>query len=480
LSDNQGFRVESKVYPKLHELGSDGFYYTQEQVKEIINYATERGIRVVPEFDLPGHATAMLVAYPELASLDQAYEIERYWGIFDPVLDPTKDYTYQFLDSLFGEMTALFPDPYFHIGGDENTGKHWEQNPDIQAYMKENNIKDSHELQTHFNTRLLPILQKYDKKMMGWDEILQPGVPKDIVIQSWRGKESLYEAAKNGYQGILSNGYYIDLIQPTDFHYQNDPIPADAGLTDAQEKLILGGEATMWSEHVTPETVDSRIWPRTAAIAERYWSPRSVNDVEDMYDRMDKISLYMEGIGLMHLRNKGMLMRRLTNSYNTEALEVLVDVIEPMKIYTRNENGTMYTSFSPYTKIADVATPDQKEAREFRNKVDTFLQNPTAQDAEAIRSKLALWEDNHHKLLPTIRQSPVLDEIEALSYNLSQLGSVGLEAMNIIEYQVKVPEGWADSAREKVKAAKEQGGRTEIMVVSAVEKLVEQAWKGKQ
>lgn len=479
LSDNQGFRVESKVYPKLHELGSDGVYFTQEQIKEIVAYAGERGIRVVPEFDVPGHATAMIVAYPQLGSLGEEDEIERYWGIFDPVLDPTKEYTYEFLDKLFGEMVGLFPDEYFHIGGDENTGKHWEQNPEIQAYMEENNIKDSHELQTEFNKRLLPILKKHGKKMMGWDEILQPGVPKDIVIQSWRGKESLYEAAREGYQGVLSNGYYIDLIQPTSFHYQNDPVPADADLTEAQKELILGGEATMWSEHVTPETVDSRIWPRTAAIAERYWSPDSVNDVQDMYDRLDEISIYLEGVGLMHLRNKGMLMRRLTNSYDTEALEVLVDVLEPLKIYQRNEGGTMYTAFSPYTKIADVATPDQKVARVFRNKVDTFLQNPTAQDAEAIRAKLALWEDNHHKLLPAIRQSPVLDEIEQLSHNLSQLGTVGREAMDIIAFDAMVPEGWAESARQKVEAAGQQGGRTEIMVVSAVEKLVERALKEK-
>ena len=476
LSENQGFRVESKIYPKLQELGSDGQYYTQEQIKDIVDYADERGIRVVPEFDVPGHATAMIVAYPQLASTDKKdYSLDRYWGIMDPTLNPTKDETYQFLDSLFGEMTALFPDQYFHIGGDENNGKEWDQNPEIQAYMKAHQIKNNEELQTAFNKRLMPMLKKYGKKMMGWDEILQPGAPKDIIIQSWRGKESLYQAAKDGYQGILSNGYYIDLMEPTDKHYLNDPIPADADLTDAQKKLILGGEATMWSEHVTPETVDSRIWPRTAAIAERFWSPREVNDVQDMYKRLDKISLYLESVGLMHLRNKGMLMRRLTNSYDTDALEVLVDVIEPLQGYHRNKNGTMYTAFSPYTKIADVATADQRVAREFRNSVDQYLQKPKEKEAKNIRAKLTLWENNHHKLLPVIRKSPVLEEIEELSYHLSALGTTGLEAMDIIEYHTTVPEGWADSARKKVEDAKQEGGRTEIRVVSAVEKLVDMA-----
>lgn len=473
LSDDQGFRVASKVYPKLHELGSDGQYYTQEQIKEIVDYADERGIRVVPEFDVPGHASAMITAYPRLAS-DKGgdYKIERYFGIFDPTLNPTQEYTYQFLDSLFGEMAALFPDEYFHIGGDENSGKQWDESEEIQAYMKKNNIKDNHELQTAFNKRLLTILQKHGKKMMGWDEILQPGIPKDIVIQSWRGKESLYQAAKEGYQGVLSNGYYIDLVEPASKHYLNDPIPADVNLTEDQREKILGGEATMWSEHVTPETVDSRIWPRTAAIAERFWSPGSVNDVKDMYDRLEKISLYLEGVGLTHLKNKDMLMRRLINGYNTEALEVLVNVVEPMKGYTRNKDATLYNTFSPYTKIADIATPDQRVAREFRNAVDTFLQKPNDELAERIRAKLALWEENHHKLMPIIQRTPALDEIEKLSYNLSQLGSTGLEAMDMIQYKATVPEGWAKQASAVVEAAKEQGGRTEIMVISAVEKLV--------
>jgi hypothetical protein len=149
--------------------------------------------------------------------------------------------------------------------------------------MDKKGMTSYRQLETEFISRLLPILKKNGKKMMGWDEILQPGVPHDIMIQSWRGEESLVEAAKKGYTGLLSSGYYIDLIQPTDFHYLVDPVPANTTLTPEQQKLIVGGEATMWTEHVTPETVDSRIWPRTAAIAERFWSPANVRDVDDMY-----------------------------------------------------------------------------------------------------------------------------------------------------------------------------------------------------
>ena len=189
----------------------------------------------------------MLKAYPQLASVKRDYELQRYFRVFDPALDVTKEYTYAFLDTLFTEMSRLFPDEYFHIGGDENTGKDWERSPDTKAYMQQKSMTTYLQLQTEFISRLLPILQKNGKKMMGWDEILQPGVPHDIMIQSWRGTASLVEAAKKGYTGLLSTGYYIDLIQPTDFHYLVDPIPANANLTEQQQKFIVGGEATMWT-----------------------------------------------------------------------------------------------------------------------------------------------------------------------------------------------------------------------------------------
>src|SRR4030095_9891241 len=152
---------------------------------------------------------------------------------------------------------------------------------------------------------------KNGKKMIGWDEILQPELPKDIVIHSWRGTAALAEAARKGYDGILSNGYYIDLIHPAASHYTPDPLPADSTLTPEEAKHILGGEATMWAEWVTPETIDSRIWPRTAAIAERLWSPRTVTDVSDMYRRLAVLSLQLEELGLTHKRHQEMMLRRL-------------------------------------------------------------------------------------------------------------------------------------------------------------------------
>src|SRR6266436_6759570 len=161
LTEDQGFRVESKKFPRLHTLGSDGLYYTQDQVREIIAYARERGIRVMPEFDIPGHSTSWLVSYPEMGSAPGPYKIERAAGIFEPALDPTREQTYKFLDTFLGEMAALFPDAYMHIGGDENEGKQWDRNQKIQAFMKEKGIKDNHALQAYFNQRILKILQKH-------------------------------------------------------------------------------------------------------------------------------------------------------------------------------------------------------------------------------------------------------------------------------------------------------------------------------
>src|SRR5437016_6199264 len=290
LTEDQGFRVESRKFPKLHALGSDGFFYTQDQVREIVSYARDRGIRVMPEFDIPGHSTSWLVGYPEMGSAPGPFKIERGAGIFEPALDPTREQTYKFLDIFLGEMAALFPDEYMHIGGDENEGKQWDRNPQIQAFMKEKGIKDNHALQAYFNQRVLKILQKHHKKTIGWEEILHPGLPKDAVIHSWRGPASLADAARKGYNGILSAGYYIDLMFPASQHYLADPIPENTTLTAEEAKRILGGAARMWGEWVSPETIDSRIWPRTAAIAERLWSPLNVTKIDEMSRRMACIS----------------------------------------------------------------------------------------------------------------------------------------------------------------------------------------------
>ncbi len=476
LTEDQGFRVESKKFPKLHQLGSDGNYYTQEQIKEIIAYARERGIRVVPEFDIPGHSTSWLVGHPELGSAPGPYTIERRPGIFEPALDPTREEVYKFLETFLGEMAALFPDDYLHIGGDENEGKQWDRNPAIQAYMKKKGIKDNHALQAYFNTRLLKILQKHGKKMIGWDEILQPELPKDVVIHSWRGTAALAEAARKGYDGILSNGYYIDLIQPASQHYVPDPLPADSTLTPEEAKHVLGGEATMWAEWVTPETIDSRIWPRTAAIAERLWSPRNVTDVTDMYRRLAVISLQLEELGLTHKKNQEMMLRRLVRHDDIGPLRTLVSIIEPVKEYRRYQMRPQ-TMLSPLTGVVDATTPDSDAARKFAWMVKEFLDDaPRYQLYRAELSQmLADWQTSGASLGPMIDRSPALKEIKPLAHNLSHLGETGLEAISYLKLGMPPPREWRETSLAKVDEAAKPYGALEFVVIGSVKQLVNAA-----
>jgi len=368
LSENQGFRVECRTFPKLHEFGSDGDYYTQEQVKEIIQYANERGIRVVPEFDIPGHSTAWFVGYPEFASAPGPYEIERHYGVFDPCFNPAKEDTYEFFDKFFGEMSQLFNDEYIHIGGDENEGKHWDANLQIQDFKKQNGFSTNHELQAYFNKKIQKILEKYGKKMIGWDEIFSESLPKDIVIHSWRGKESMVKAAQLGYASILSSGYYIDLCQSVFDHYYNDPLPKGLPLTASEEKMILGGEATMWAELVNHETVDSRIWPRASAISEVLWSgikSFSEDSLENkfiLFRRLDNVSNFLNETGLKHKSNRMQMLERI--SVMPDAAEKILSVWEPLKYYNRHKY-TKYSQSTPLDRAVDIAVPDAPLSFEF-------------------------------------------------------------------------------------------------------------------
>jgi hexosaminidase len=473
LTEDQGFRVESKRFPQLHELGSDGKYLTQDEVREIIEYARDRGIRVVPEFDMPGHATSWFVAHPELASAPGPYEIERSWGIRDPAMDPTREEVYELLDAFIGEMAGLFPDPYFHIGGDEVTGVHWDANPEIQAFIRERGMEDNHDLQAYFNRRIQEILSRYGKKMVGWDEIFHPALPRDIVIQSWRGQESLAESARQGYQGILSNGYYLDHILSAGRHYQVDPLSgAAADLSPGERTRVLGGEACMWSEFVTWETIDSRIWPRAAAIAERLWSPAEVDDAEDMYRRLEVTSQRLELLGLTHRSSYQRMLRRLTNYGPIDALKTLADVLEPVKYYER-PGSREYTGLMPLNRLVDATRPESDVAREFSQMVHEMLADPSHKhSAGPIEAWLVTWRDNHERVLPVIQASASLREAEPLSANLRDLAEVGLEALAKIRRGRRLRDSrWAELL-EVLERTAQPRAELLIMVEPTVRKLV--------
>jgi hexosaminidase len=476
LSDNQGFRVESKKFPRLEEMGSDGLYYTQAEMRDLIAYAHQRGIRVVPEFDMPGHSTSWFVGYPKLASSPGPFEIDRKWGVLDPAIDPTEEYTYKFLNQFIGEMAKLFPDQFFHIGGDEVNGKAWDQNPKIQEFKRSHGLNSNADLQAYFNQHLQEIVSKHGKTMLGWDEILRPDLPKSIVIQSWRGQESLAQAAKQGYRGLLSNGYYLDLMWPAARHYGVDPMSdAAANLTPEQQQLILGGEACMWSEYVSPENIDSRIWPRAAAIAERLWSPESTRDVDAMYDRMEAISQQLDWLGLTHNSAYLPMLRRIAGSDDISALRVLADAVEPVKDYTREAQAPApATSATPLNRVIDAVRPESTTARQFSAYVDQLLSGKMKPGTEnQIRTVLSSWRDHQTELRPLLEQSFLLKEIGPVSENFSALGGAGLAALDYLDRGEPAPAAWVSEQLALIERAKKPQAQLLLVAAPAVEKLVE-------
>src|SRR6266704_2332941 len=482
LSENQGFRVESKKFPKLHEMGSDDLYYTQDEMRELIAYARDRGIRLVPEFDMPGHSTAWFVGHPELASGKGPYGIERRWGVFDPAMDPTNERVYKFLDEFIGEVARIFPDHYFHIGGDEVNGKEWDANPKIQAFMKAHGIKNNEALQAYFSGRVQKPVVRHGKTVIGWDEVLVPGVPKDIVIQSWRGQASLAQAAKQGYRGILSNGYYLDLGWSAARHYAVDPMSGDAANLSAEEKQrILGGESCMWAEYVSPENVDSRIWPRNAAIAERLWSPQEVRDPASMYARLDFVSARLEWLGLTHLTVSRHMLQRLAGSASAAefaALRTLSDVIEPVKDYTRERTAPAEpTSATPMNRVVDAVPLESAVARRFGELVDQFVASACHDAAvEArLRAQLTTWRDNDTILQPLAQRSFLVKEVAANSQDLSALGTAGLAALDAIAKGQPALDAWKAQQLAILEQVKKPKAQLLMIPAPAVQKLIEAA-----
>jgi hexosaminidase len=473
LSEDQGFRIESKTYPLLQEKGSDGLYYTQAQVRDIIEYARDRGIRVIPEFDMPGHATAWFVGYPDLASGKGPYQIERKWGIFDPAMDPTRETTYEFLDRFTGEMTALFPDAYFHIGGDECNGKEWEANPRIMQYMREHGIKDNAALQAYFTGRVQKLVTKHGKITVGWDEVLQPDTPKDVVIQSWRGQDSLAQAAQRGYRGILSAGYYIDLNQPASQHYAVDPLnTAAAKLTPEQQNNILGGEATMWTEFVTPENIGSRIWPRTAAIAERLWAPKDTTDIDSMYRRLAIVSEDLAYYGQPYRSVSEQMLQRMIGNADPSSLKVLASVVEPPKEYVR-EQLKNYDSYTPLNRMVDAVPPESDRAREFRDLANLIAAGKaTPEDWQLARQWLTLWRGNDAALQQLLPQSALTTELAPVSHNLSLAATIGLSALDSLENHQTVSPSLRQDQISSLKSMEVPQAILLDMIVPGIEVLV--------
>jgi hexosaminidase len=440
LTDDQGFRIESLTHPELQMKGSDGQYFTQAQMREIISYAAARAIRVVPEFDIPGHSTSWVVSHPELASMPASYAIERNWGVRNPVLDPTNEGTYTLLADFLGEMSELFPDTFIHIGGDENNGVQWNASAKIQTFIREHGLQNDEGLHTYFNKRVLAIVAGHGKRLVGWDEILQTGLPPSCVIDSWRGADFIGSAAVRGYDGILSNGFYIDLLHPASEHYLVDPIPASSTLTVSQRAHVLGGEATMWGELVGPETIDSRIWPRTAAIAERLWSPQTVRDVPDMYRRLALLGNRLDEVGIRLGRERDVMLRHLVgddlNAPGVSELRTFIDLIEPVKDFQRWRLQPGLNQRVPLVAIADAAAPESELSREFAVKVDSMLFGTSEIDRTLVSPTAALlraWSSDAAMVAERlVSVHPALLEGTPTAHELLDACNVGGDALRAL------------------------------------------------
>ncbi|QMV20265.1 family 20 glycosylhydrolase [Granulicella sp. 5B5] len=476
LTEDQGFRMQSHVYPKLTELGFDGLFYTQEQAKEIVAYARARGIRVVPEFEMPGHSTAWLVAYPELASGTTPTEIRREFGVSNTAIDPTRDATYVFIDRFLTEMSTIFPDAYVHIGGDETPAPDWKTNPRILAFMKAHHLKDNEALQAYFNSRVLKILTRLHKHMMGWDEILTPTLPKDIVVQSWRGEASLSKGAKEGYAGILSAPYYLDGMKPAGVHYLADPIPSGSDLTPAEQKLILGGEVCMWGEQLDARTIDSRIWPRTAAIAERFWSPANVRDVNDMYRRLIPVSIELEGLGLTHISYEDAALRNLAGTENIDVLRTFASVFEPVPFHDRYQ-GQHTDQLTPLDGFVDAVRPDPPSRHNFELAVTRLLANPKEDTADRVA--LDAWFKQLANVVPQVQQqfplSPRLAVVSTRAAQLTELTAMGQQALAYLAKGEKAPADWTTEQTNKLDEIKKPSALIRFTILDGMNELIQAA-----
>jgi hexosaminidase len=590
LSEHQAFRVESKVFPKLHELGSRGEYYTHEDIREVVAFARERGIRVVPEFDIPGHATSYLVGYPELGAMPGPYTLQDNFGLAMAVMDPSKEEVYQFLDQFIAEMGALFPDPYFHIGGDEVDFSDWDRNSSIVAFKTENKIENNHDLQAYFNQRMEQILSKHGKKMVGWDEITNPNLSKDIVVQSWRDQKTLFQAVKSGFQGILSAGFYLDHKLPASKHYEVNPeilpgavtIEPDTALWDhyaldiyvgespmksamilygedenlrgvlglmenftgfedakkenkaltfsfdspvgklsvkgimegdslsgefsamlmsfpfkgkkigsnnmpgtvapkvekmdplkeVEKSFILGGEAAMWSELVDANTIDSRIWPRTGAIAEKLWTPQELStDIRDMYRRLEILSNSLEQFGLRHLSYSKELTTELAAGKDDSSLQVLISVLEESKYLSRL--NLEQTIDKPLNEVADAAQAESFEALHFGWMVDEFLKDPLRREnLEELETQVLIWKDNHEKFLLVAANNPRLEKVIQTSEELSILSEYAWNSIQLLKSEKSVSKKDKQALMDKINAIDSVHGGTVLAVEAALKNLI--------
>ncbi|MFY9515878.1 MAG: family 20 glycosylhydrolase, partial [Dysgonamonadaceae bacterium] len=388
LTDDQGWRIEIKKFPKLTEIGAfrketvigkntgkydgtpHGGFYTQDEIRDIVKYAEERYITIIPEVDLPGHMLAALAAYPELGCTGGPYEVAKEWGVFEDVLCPGKDSTFIFLEGVLTEVMELFPSPYIHIGGDECPKVRWEKCPDCQRRIKELGLKGDnkhtaeHYLQSYVTARIEKFLNDHGRNIIGWDEILEGELAPNATVMSWRGMEGGILAAQMNHDVIMvpTSYCYFDYYQTQDI--ENEPLsiggyvpiekvysfePVPEVLTSEQKKHILGPQANLWTEYIkTPEHAEYMVMPRIAALCEVQWMQPEKKNYEEFLKRLPRLLALYDKLGYNYATHVFDIQAKLTPNFDTNSLEVELTTIDNAPIYYTLDGSEPTTASTLY------------------------------------------------------------------------------------------------------------------------------------
>ena len=547
LSDDQGFRVESTTFPKLH---TPGKFYSQDDIREIVAYAYDLGIRVIPEFDMPGHTTSWMTGYPDLGSKKMTYQLEENYGVFPNILNPTADRTYVFIKTLLDEMSRLFPDEYLHIGGDEIRFDHWEENDEIQQFMTENELVDPRQLSAYFHLRVQKIVKELGKKMIAWDDAIRPELEKEgVIIQSWRGHGKLRQSVKLGFNSISSSGWYLDHKLPMTEMYATDPtqnpnvvditpdtsnfqiwkldfqindqpsegsllifglpgsqsgvinimegstalndvkmsdgkldiqfsgtfgtasinadleqdklignlnlavagipingvkigghdmpdgiplpkINSGPSLLEDDESRILGGEACLWTEWVNDQNLTSRIWPRTASVAEKLWSPLIyTQDPINFYQRVNQFSNYLYRSGIDYYKAQDQFISDLDAEINTSYLYSFIGLLEEVKHFERWSFDLEHNSSKELNNLVDVVLPESIKSFEFGQLISELESTgPSTKLNENIKVQIESWIPLYQNLKPVFGKDK-MEAVEVLALALSDLCKIAIHIM---------------------------------------------------
>jgi hexosaminidase len=442
----------------------------------------------------------VLKAYPEFASGE--VKGRDYFSAMDSALNPAKPETFTFLNRLFGEMAGLFPDQYFHVGGDEISGADWKANSPVQEFMKANNLNSLHELESYFFDRVRKGVVANGKKVVGWEEVARTEIPNDVIVQTWRSSSAVARVTGQGNPVIATCGYYLDKLWPAKERYRIDPqdptacgltkeqfeegkakklpsailaedqvIDASLKLSPAQQALVLGGEAALWTEMVTEEMLDNRLWPGSAVIAERLWSPASVRDTADMYRRLIVVQDGLRLAGLADDANRRRMAARLAPG-DSGPVMVLLNLVAPVPNHAHNRMGTgllkgKKPELQNYNELADAASPDSPVARRFELDAERFVRGDRS-DAAALKATLISWRNNHDRFTSVAKGNPNLEAALPISAGIAALSGIGLDAIAAIESGRAPSSDWRAKAKELLdrQAVAEKASESIVQVVT--------------